>query len=121
MLASGDSAKGFLIDGFPRNHDNLDGWQREMSDKVKVHFVLYLSAPIEVCVQRCLNRGQGRTDDNEESIQKRIVTYNDQTYPIIKHYEKMDMVREINGEKSADEVYAEVERIFKNAGFRHQA
>jgi UMP-CMP kinase len=121
MLASGDSVKGFLIDGFPRNQDNLDGWKRQMSDKVNLHFVLYLSAPIEVCVQRCLNRGQGRTDDNEESIQKRIVTYNEQTYPIIKHYEKQNMVREINGEKSADEVYAEVERIFQNAGFRHQA
>ena len=100
------------------NHDNLDGWKREMEDKTKVHFVLYLSAPIEVCVQRCLNRGQGRADDNEESIQKRIVTYNDQTFPIIKFYEQHDMVREIKaGEKSADEVYAEVEQVFQNAGF----
>jgi UMP-CMP kinase len=121
MLATGDSAKGFLIDGFPRNQDNLNGWQREMADKVKVHFILYLSAPIDVCVQRCLTRGQGRTDDNEESIQKRIVTYNEQTFPIIQHYEKINMVREINGEKSADEVYAEVERMFQNAGFRHSA
>ena len=34
MNASGD-AKGFLIDGFPRNQDNLDGWQKEMGDKVR--------------------------------------------------------------------------------------
>lgn len=104
MLASGD-AKGYLIDGFPRNRDNLDGWNREMGDKTKVHFTLYLSCPLDLCVERCLHRGQGRTDDNEESIKKRIVTYNDQTFPIIQHYEKVNMVREIHADsKSVDEV-----------------
>ena len=64
MLAC-ENAPGFLIDGFPRNQNNLEGWQREMGDKVKVHFVLYLSAPLNICSERCLNRRQGRTDDNE--------------------------------------------------------
>lgn len=64
MLANND-AIGYLIDGFPRNQDNLDGWKREMTGKVKEHFVLYLTAPLDVCVSRCLHRGQGRTDDNE--------------------------------------------------------
>uniref|UniRef100_A0A914E1K0 UMP-CMP kinase n=1 Tax=Acrobeloides nanus TaxID=290746 RepID=A0A914E1K0_9BILA len=117
MLASGD-AKGYLIDGFPRNRDNLDGWNREMGDKTKVHFTLYLSCPLDLCVERCLHRGQGRTDDNEESIKKRIVTYNDQTFPIIQHYEKLNMVREIHADsKSVDEVYAEIEKLFNDAGF----
>lgn len=35
MNASGD-AKGFLIDGFPRNQDNLQGWNREMGEKVSL-------------------------------------------------------------------------------------
>lgn len=117
MLAAGDEIRGFLVDGFPRNQDNLDGWQREMADKTKVHFVLYLSAPIDVCVKRCLGRGQGRSDDNEESIQKRIVTYNDQTFPIIKHYADLNMVREVDGSRPIDEVYADVEAAFKAVGF----
>ena len=116
-MAAGEEIRGFLVDGFPRNQNNLDGWQKEMADKTKVHFVLYLSAPIEVCVQRCLGRGQGRSDDNEESIQKRIVTYNDQTFPIIKHYADLNMVREVDGSKPIDQVYADVEAIFKAAGF----
>lgn len=104
MMAAGD-ATGFLVDGFPRNQDNLDGWTREMSDKTRVHFVLYLSCPLNECINRCLCRGQGRTDDNEESLRKRIVTYNSHTFPIIQHYEKLDMVREIVAEtKSVDEV-----------------
>jgi hypothetical protein len=59
------AAAGFLVDGFPRNKDNLDGWQCEMATKADVLFVLVLHAPLEVCVKRCLNRGQGRADDNE--------------------------------------------------------
>jgi UMP-CMP kinase len=31
----------FLIDGFPRNKDNLDGWSREMGEKTNVKFVLF--------------------------------------------------------------------------------
>jgi UMP-CMP kinase len=68
MNAHAGYVKGFLVDGFPRNKDNLDGWQREMSDKTDVIFVLVLHAPLEICIQRCLNRGQGRTDDNEVNL-----------------------------------------------------
>jgi UMP-CMP kinase len=63
-MLSQKEAAGFLVDGFPRNRDNLNGWEREMSDKVNVNFVLYVKAPLDVCVERCLKRGQGRTDDN---------------------------------------------------------
>lgn len=38
----------FLIDGFPRNQNNFDGWQAKLKDKVKVLFVLYFDCPLEV-------------------------------------------------------------------------
>ena len=31
----------FLIDGFPRNKDNLDGWNRQMGSKTNVKGVLF--------------------------------------------------------------------------------
>lgn len=37
-----------LVDGFPRNHDNLQGWEREVDDKVNVKFVLFFDCPEEV-------------------------------------------------------------------------
>ncbi|KAH8036124.1 hypothetical protein HPB51_017935 [Rhipicephalus microplus] len=46
MQSSGKSH--FLIDGFPRNKDNLDGWNREMSDRVNLQFILFLECPEEV-------------------------------------------------------------------------
>lgn len=38
----------FLIDGFPRNQDNLDGWNKEMSDVAKVIRVLFFNCPEQV-------------------------------------------------------------------------
>jgi len=61
----------FLIDGFPRNQNNIDGWNRTMSDKVTVQMVLYIECSTGMCVKRCLERGAGRTDDNEETLKKR--------------------------------------------------
>ena len=44
-----NDTKKFLIDGFPRNEDNLDGWEREMTeDRCEVKFVLFFECPEEV-------------------------------------------------------------------------
>ena len=46
MKKSGKS--NFLIDGFPRNKENLDSWQKEMGDKTNVKFVLFFDCSHEV-------------------------------------------------------------------------
>jgi UMP-CMP kinase len=42
----------FLIDGFPRNKDNLDGWKRQMASNVNLLFVLFFDCPQEVMFLR---------------------------------------------------------------------
>jgi len=42
------AASKFLIDGFPRNQDNLDGWEREMADKVNLLIVLFFDCTEDV-------------------------------------------------------------------------
>lgn len=112
-----DSGKqDFLIDGFPRNENNLQGWQKAMDDKTTVKFVLFFDCPEEDCVQRCLERGltSGRTDDNEESMRKRIVTYTQSTMPIIKYYESQGLVRQIKANRPIDEVFEQVKQAFSS-------
>ena len=46
----------FLIDGFPRNEDNLEGWNKAMGDKVEQKMVLFFDCNQETCVKRCLSR-----------------------------------------------------------------
>ena len=38
----------FLVDGFPRNENNLEGWKKEMTEKANVKFVLFFDCPEEV-------------------------------------------------------------------------
>ncbi|XP_019733381.1 UMP-CMP kinase isoform X1 [Hippocampus comes] len=96
----------FLIDGFPRNEDNLQGWNKVMDGKADVKFVLFFDCSNEVCIKRCLERGKssGRTDDNRESLEKRIQTYLQSTRPIIELYEKQGKVRCVDASHSVAEV-----------------
>ncbi len=38
----------FLIDGFPRNQDNLEGWNTEMGEKTNLQFVLFFECDEQV-------------------------------------------------------------------------
>uniref|UniRef100_H0XPB7 Cytidine/uridine monophosphate kinase 1 n=1 Tax=Otolemur garnettii TaxID=30611 RepID=H0XPB7_OTOGA len=108
----------FLIDGFPRNQDNLQGWNKTMDGKADVSFVLFFDCDNEICIERCLERGKssGRSDDNRESLEKRIQTYLQSTKPIIDLYEEMGKVRKIDASKSVDEVFDEVVKVFDKEG-----
>lgn len=105
----------FLIDGFPRNQDNFDGWQRQVNDKVNVKFVLFFKCDKETCIDRCLKRGKegsGRADDNLESMAKRLDTYLNQTMPIVHYYEKMGLVHTIDASRSKAQVFDDVRKLF---------
>ncbi|KAJ0173933.1 hypothetical protein K1T71_010079 [Dendrolimus kikuchii] len=109
----------FLIDGFPRNKDNLDGWERVMSDKTKLLFVLFFECSRDICTERCLGRGaagSGRSDDNLESLQKRFNTYLNDTMPIINHYDQQGLVRRINAEAAPETVFEDVKKAFDVLG-----
>nr|XP_020442388.1 UMP-CMP kinase [Monopterus albus] len=118
MMKKDEKMFRFLIDGFPRNEDNLQGWNRVMDGKADVKFVLFFDCAIEVCIDRCLERGKssGRTDDNRESLEKRIQTYLQSTRPIIEQYEKLGKVRTVDASRSVDEVFAGVKAILDREG-----
>lgn len=107
----------FLVDGFPRDMDNLACWQREMNDIAEVQFLLFLDCPTEIMVDRLLERGKtsGRSDDNIESIRKRLITYDQSTRPIIEYFRGIGKVREVNSNRPIEEVFAEVSVHFTNA------
>ncbi|XP_032923469.1 UMP-CMP kinase, partial [Catharus ustulatus] len=117
-MAANSQKNKFLIDGFPRNEDNLQGWNKTMDGKADVSFVLFFDCDNEICIGRCLERGKssGRSDDNRESLEKRIHTYLQSTRPIIDLYERMGKVRKVDASKSVDEVFEKVVQIFDKEG-----
>jgi len=62
MKASGWTEKKFLIDGFPRNQDNVDGWDRVMGNDAFMQFVLFLECSEDLMVERALKRAEEAGD-----------------------------------------------------------
>ena len=58
---------------------------------------LYLSCPDDVMLERLRKRAEtsGRVDDNEETIKKRLKTFEDQTTPAINHYRERGLLKEV--------------------------
>lgn len=110
MEKNGWNKKEFLIDGFPRNQDNVDGWEEVLSEHVDMRFVLFLECTEEAMISRIQARSiaageQKRNDDNIEVLLKRFAVFKEQSMPIVELYQKESKVRTIDATKSADEVY----------------
>ena len=119
MVQSG--ATRFLIDGFPRNENNLDGWLRVMGNGAAViDGVLVYDCPEAVMEARLLERGKtsGRTDDNLESIKKRFATHVRETTPVIDFFRARGQVHEITADRPVEEVYAQVRGRWGIRGWR---
>lgn len=89
----------FLVDGFPRNYDNLAGWTSNMPSYASCIGSLVYDCSMDVLEQRILSRAEtsGRSDDNLESARKRFKTFQDQTMPVVhalEEVEKMQIVED---------------------------
>lgn len=101
----------YLIDGFPRSQDNLDGWNEVMGEFVNISHLLFLNTSEDIMTQRLLKRSEtsGRSDDNEEAIKKRLVTYLESTMPIIRKFEEMNKTIEIDSSGDIEDIFRAIE------------
>jgi adenylate kinase len=106
-LQQGDAAGGFLLDGYPRNLGQVADLDAFLDDRGEpLTAVIELSVPREESIARLSLRAaeQGRTDDNEESIAKRLSIYESETAPILDVYRERGIVDEIDGIGSLDDI-----------------
>lgn len=105
MIAS-KNAKGFLIDGYPR--EVIQGQQFE-SEIWECSLVIYYDVSDEVMTKRLLGRAatSGRVDDNAETIKKRLVTFHNQTKPVVDYYDKKNKLATIKAEGTVDAIFAD--------------
>jgi adenylate kinase len=111
-IAQTDCVNGFLFDGFPRTIPQADAMK---AAGVKLDYVLEIDVPFEAIIERMSGRrshpASGRTyhvtfnppkvagvddvtgeplvqraDDQEETVQKRLQVYSDQTRPLVDYY-----------------------------------
>ena len=70
------------------------------------------SAPkVESICDNCGGKLYQRSDDNLESFQTRYQMYKEKTEPIIDHYRNKNVLREVNGDDTVENVFKQVDEI----------
>jgi adenylate kinase len=84
-LTHGDAAKGYILDGFPRNVSQARSLGKLLVERDEtLDAVVEFQVDEDALVQRLL--GRGRTDDTEDVIRRRQQVYRDETAPLLAHY-----------------------------------
>lgn len=119
-LSHADAIEGFLLDGYPRTADQvveLDDILGQQGTKLDV--VVQLTADTDEVVRRLLNRAleQGRADDTEDVIRRRLEVYEEQTAPLTETYAARDLVVMIDGLGEVAEVTGRILDALAARGF----
>ena len=99
-LSQADAVEGFLLDGYPRTGDQVEELDSILAAQgTKLDVVVQLTADTDEVVRRLLNRAieQGRADDTEDVIRRRLEVYEEQTAPLISVYAQRGLVVMIDG------------------------
>jgi adenylate kinase len=116
-LQSVDCRDGCLLDGFPRTLPQaatLDDLLERQA--MCVDGVIELAVPRDELVRRMLARR--RADDDPEIFAKRIVSFEEQTAPLLEYYARQGKLVSIDGLGSADEIFARVRGAIERFGAR---
>lgn len=103
-----------LLKNMPTDNYILDGYPRKLSqvDTIKdIDLVINIKISEEEAVRRVLNRKEGRNDDNPEAIKLRIQLFNEETKDVMEFYKNKGLLVDVDGEKSVDDVFADIEKI----------
>lgn len=138
-LEDDDAQEGFILDGFPRNTAQavtLDSELAAMECTLDAALLVSVEpaviverlssrrtcrscgytapAGVDVC-PRCGGEMYQRDDDRPETIQHRLDVYQSQTAPLVEYYKGHSILREVDGDRPVDEVFADVKTLLELA------
>jgi len=111
-----DTESGFVLDGFPRTTVQAEALESMFNDIGRNFSVAFaLQIPDEVAFDRLRRRAEleGRADDTDEAIQRRLDNYHRETEPLIEYYRTRGNLVPIHGNRSENEVFAEIQRALE--------
>ncbi|XP_038207544.1 adenylate kinase isoenzyme 1 isoform X1 [Zerene cesonia] len=108
IVAAAADAKGFLIDGYPREKSQGIAFEKAIAP---VTVIIYFEASPETLTQRLLGRAasSGRADDNADTIKLRLKTFLDNNDMVLAQYP--DKLKRINAEDSVENIFGQVQQI----------
>ena len=131
-IGRSDAAKGFILDGFPRNLAQAEALEKMLEELgTPLDSVVLMNLDMGVLFKRltgrriCQDCGRvfnvytsppdgkhrviQRPDDKEEVIGKRLEVYEAQTKPLIKYYEAAGLLRIVDADADVDTVFQSIE------------
>jgi adenylate kinase len=111
-LEQPETEAGFILDGFPRTTVQAEALETMFSDIGRSFSVAFaLQIPDEVAFDRLRRRAQleGRADDTDEGISRRLETYHRETEPLIEYYRTRGNLVPIRGDRRENEVFADIQ------------
>jgi adenylate kinase len=109
-----DVAKGFILDGYPRNlaqASALDILLKRLNQPVEEAILIDINA--EQILKRIAKRAQeeGRADDTEETVRNRLRVYAEQTAPVADYYAERGLLTRVLGDGGVDEIFQRLRGI----------
>lgn len=122
-LLHSDAASGFLLDGYPRNTvqvGHLDAFLTDSGSELDA--VILLEVPRGESISRLRLRAveQGRSDDTDAGIARRLDIYEHETAPIISLYEQRGIIDRVDGVGSFDEITSRISDALAARGIAPQ-
>jgi adenylate kinase len=105
-LSQSDANCGYVLDGFPRNTAQAEALNDAVINAIGT--VVLLEANADELVARLMKRAEqeGRADDNEATIRRRLEVYDAETAPLVSFYG--DAVHRIDGIGDIDEIFSRI-------------
>ena len=110
---------GVIFDGFPRTIPQAEALNKILEKRgTRIHAVIGLEVPEEELTDRLIKRGaiSGRSDDNAETIAKRLEVYRRQTAPLKEFYTNCGAYHAINGSGSIDQIFESITLVVDPIG-----
>ena len=118
-LTEDDAASGFLLDGYPRTAAQVDALDDMLSERGEaLDVVVEITADAEAVVARLLKRAgeQGRADDTEPVIRRRLEVYAESTAPLAGLYAERDLLVQVDGMGEIDVVTGRIMEALASRG-----